>query len=255
MRAPQGFTVLALAALIGAAGCSRNSTPTGPTTAPSLSDVVAATADYNPVIIPTDFSNTIDNPFLPFVPGTVYHYRQADGSETNDVTVTNDHKVVMGITVRVVHDVVRNADGNVTEDTFDWYAQHKDGTVWYFGEDTKTLDGNGNVLTTHGSWEAGISGGKPGILMLPNPKVGDSYRQEFMPGVVADMGKVLSLKETASVPAGTFPDCLETVEWTPLEPGDRANKFYVRGIGPVLELSNHGHAEQLELVSVTPPHN
>ena len=252
MKASPGFTALALAA-IAVVGCGRVSSPTAPlTTSPTLTNVVAAKAAYDPVIIPADFSSTIDNPLLPLLRGTVWRYRMADGSQTNTVTVTNDRKTVMGIRVAVVHDQVFT-NGVLSEDTFDWYAQHKDGTVWYFGEDTRELDPFGNVITTQGSWEAGVNGGKPGILMLAHPKVGDSYRQEFMPGVVADMGKVLSLTSTASVPAGNFTDCLETVEWTPLEPGNRANKFYARGIGPVLELSNHGRAERLELVSFEPP--
>src|SRR4029077_17445048 len=101
-----------------------------------------------------------------------------------------------------------------SEDTFDWYAQHKDGTVWYFGEDTKTLDPQGNTISTEGSWEAGVGGAKPGIVMLGKIEVGDSYRQEFLPGVAEDFAKVVSQSEFITVPWGSYAGCVATSEWT-----------------------------------------
>lgn len=213
---------------------------------------VPADRPYDPVIRPEDFVRTVDNPFFPLVPGTKLSYSAttADGIESNVVEVTRDRKVILGVTTTVVHDQAL-VNGVLLEDTYDWYAQHKDGTVWYFGEDTRTLDALGNVTGTHGSWEAGKDGAKPGIIMLGNPRIGDSYRQEFLRGVVEDFGKVLSLKQTVIVPGGTFGGCLETMDWTPIEPGFRAHKFYARGIGVVLEESTRGGRERLELVSVS----
>ena len=80
--------------------------------------------------------------------------------------VTSDTKLILGVPCTVVHDVVK-VNGKITEDTYDWYAQDKHGNVWYFGEDTKSYD-NGHV-STEGSWEAGVDGAKPGIIMFANP--------------------------------------------------------------------------------------
>jgi hypothetical protein len=245
------FALVAGLAAGAAPGCSRSTPTTAPLASVEAGDVAFAQA-YDPVIRPEDFVDRVDNPFLPLIPGTTLNYVDSGGIETNEVAVLHDTLTILGVPITVVHDQVR-ANGVVTEDTHDWYAQNKDGTVWYFGEDTKTLDAAGNILSTEGSWRAGENGAKPGILMLAHPKVGEQYRQEYAPGIVADMGKVLSLKETATVPYGTFADCVETMEWTPLEPGDRAHKYYVRGIGPVLEESTRRGRQRLELVGVVRP--
>ncbi|MBI4563400.1 MAG: hypothetical protein HY716_01730 [Planctomycetes bacterium] len=132
---------------------------------------------------------------------------------------------------------------------FDWFAQDKDGNVWYFGEDSKEIE-DGVVVSTEGSWEAGVGGAQPGILMLADPKVGISYQQEFAEGVAEDMARVKSLSESVTVPVGTFEGCIETMEWTPLEPGARESKFYAPGVGLVLEVSLRGGGARIELVEI-----
>ena len=72
------------------------------------------------------------------------------------MTVTDQTRVVAGVPTTVVHDEVRDADGELVEDTFDWYAQDAAGNVWYFGEDTTAYDGD--ETSTEGSWEAGVDG-------------------------------------------------------------------------------------------------
>lgn len=139
-------------------------------------------------------------------------------------------------------------NGELTEDTFDWYAQHRDGTVWYFGEDTKTYD-KGVVVSTEGSWEAGVNGAQPGIIMEAHPQVGDSYRQESLAGAAEDQAEVVGLAESATVPFGTFDNCLKTRETTPLEPQLVEFKFYAAGVGNIL--TTEGDTRE-ELLSVTP---
>lgn len=197
-----------------------------------------------------NFVGAVQNPFLPLVPGTILTYRQEtpEGVETNTVEVTHDTKVILGVTVYVVHDQVF-LEGALSEDTFDWMAPDKDGNVWYFGEDTKEL---GPPVSTAGSWEAGKNGAQPGILMLAHPKVGNTYDQENAPGVVADQGKVIDLSATVTVPYGTFTNCVKTQEWTHLEPGDRAFKVYAEGIGTVVEIPNKGGGN-VELIAVQRP--
>jgi hypothetical protein len=51
------------------------------------------------------------------------------------------------------------------------------------------------------------------------------------------------------VPWGTSHAALLTKEWTPLEPGVIDHKFYVRGVGTVLEQTVRGGSERNELVS------
>lgn len=196
--------------------------------------------DYAPRIDPTDFTTTIDNEYFPLEPGTIFVYE--GGAEHGEMTVTSDTKKVMGVECVVVDDKAWQ-DGKLIEQTYDWFAQDKKGNVWYFGEDTKEYE-NGKVVSTKGSWEAGVDGAKPGIIMPADPKVGESYRQEYYPGEAMDMAKVLSLNESVTVPYGSFDNVLETKEWTPLQPGFSEKKYYVRGVGPL------GNPWDLALVDV-----
>jgi hypothetical protein len=199
---------------------------------------------YHPQIDPANFQARVDNPYYPLVPGTVLKYRSGD--EENIVTVTHDTKEIMGVKCVVVHDVVMK-HGRVAEDTFDWMAQDKQGAVWYFGEATKEISASGKV-STEGSWEAGVNGGLPGILMPAHPAPGAPYRQEYGPGVAEDMGQIVALKESVTVPAGTFLDCVKTKEWSLLESG-HDNKWYARGVGVIKERAAGG--DVVELVSIT----
>ena len=194
------------------------------------------------------FVSEVTNPYLAFERGKTFRYESEtdEGLEVTIDEVTNLKKTVMGVDVTVVHDQVFLND-ELIEDTFDWYAQDENGNVWYFGEDTKTLE-NGVVVSTHGSWEAGITG-EPGIVMLAQPFVGATYHQEDAPGIAEDMGRVKKLNVSVDVEYGSFDNALQTTEWTPLEPGVKEYKFYVPGVGLVLETGKHG--ERLELVEVT----
>ena len=157
--------------------------------------------------------------------------------------------MVMGVNTTVVRDRVF-ANGKLSEETFDWYAQDREGNIWYFGEDSKEYD-DGKVAGTAGSWEAGVNGAQPGIIMKRNPRVGDIYRQEYLSGKAEDMAEVISLNESVSVTYGSFKNCLKTKEWTPLEPGIEEIKYYASGIGLVLEMGVKGGSEKLELVKIT----
>ncbi len=202
-------------------------------------------------IDPEDFVSRVDNKFFPLKPGTTFIYRgESDGVPTREeVTVTNQTKVILGVTCTVVH-ARASQDGVLIEDTFDWYAQDKDGNVWYFGEDTKELDENGNIISTEGSWQAGVNGAQAGIIMLANPKKGHRYQQEIAPGVAEDMAQVLGYKDSLCVRYGCFEDVLVTREWTPLEKGVAENKYYAEGVGFIFGVMVKGGEEQIELVRV-----
>ena len=208
-------------------------------------------ATFTPEFDPTDFGTVVNNPFHPLIPGTAFHHvaETADGVETNDIFVLYDNtKQILGVTVTVVHDVV-SLDGVPKEDTIEWFAQDLQGNVWYFGEDTREFDGDN--VSTEGSWEAGVGDNRPGIIMMGEPKTGLAYRQEFAPDVALDMARVLRLNATADVPYDTFDDCIEIVEWTPLELGVHEFKTYCRDVGRVLEVQVRGGPIRNELISIT----
>ena len=202
---------------------------------------------YAPVIDPAKFTTTIDNPFMPIMPGMRWVYEgEVDGTkQVNTVVVTTDTKQLMGVTCVAVHDTVEEG-GDLTEDTIDWYAQDTDGNVWYFGEDTKELK-KGKVTSTEGSWLAGKDSAYPGIIMEANPKPGDTYLQEYRAGEAEDMGKVVKLGAKVSVPFGKYTDVLVTEEWTPLEPGVRERKYYAQGVGMISSKITKGGDEHFEL--------
>jgi hypothetical protein len=203
---------------------------------------------------PADFTSTITNPYWPMQPGSRWVYREtdSDGKEQRvEVTVTNETKQIMGIDALVVHDLVTE-DGEPVEDTFDWYAQDVDGNLWYLGEATKEFE-NGKVATTTGSWEAGVDGAQPGIVLPASPAVGMTYRQEYYAGEAEDSAQVLSVDEKAQVPAGSYDGVLLTKDYTPLEPKVLEYKLYARGVGPVLVLAVSGGGGREELVELTRP--
>jgi hypothetical protein len=202
---------------------------------------------------PASFTSQIDNPFWPMAPGTRWVYRETDAEGNAQrvvVTVTDVTLDVMGIDARVVHDLVTE-DGVPVEDTYDWYAQDADGNVWYLGEDTKEYEG-GKVVSTDGSWEAGIDGAQPGIAVPGAPEVGLGYRQEYYAGEAEDTASVLSLDERVEAPLGSYTGVLMTKDFTPLHPEVLEYKFYARGVGPVVVLGVSGGIGREELVAYTP---
>jgi hypothetical protein len=198
------------------------------------------------------FVDLIDNLYFPLIPGTTYFYRGTDEdgvSIRNRVTVTSQKKQIMGVTTTVVRDQVFE-DGELVEQTLDWYAQDTAGNVWYFGEDSKDFE-NGVVVSTEGSWEAGVNGAEPGIIMRAQPGIGDEYRQELAPGIAEDQARVVAFNRRAGTPFAKFGDTLKTEEFTPLEPDVLEHKFYAPGIGFVKSQGVRGGSEVLRLASVS----
>jgi hypothetical protein len=201
---------------------------------------------------PAHFTTTIDNPYLPMPVGRVWVLRETDGDGEEQrvtITVTPRTTTIMGIEARVVTDVVTKA-GAPVEVTEDWFAQDRDGNVWYLGEDTTEYE-DGRPVTTAGSWRAGVGGAQPGIAMPAAPVPGLSYRQEYLAGEAEDAATVLSVTATATVPAGTYTGVLRTRDVTPLDPGLVEHKLYARGVGPIGERIVAGGEGRAELLSVT----
>jgi hypothetical protein len=241
-------------ALVAAAGCGgKSSQPTTQTT--GAGTTAAATSlpqGSKPFKIdPSEFTTEIDHPYWPMKPGSrwIFHETDAEGAKRKVVvTVTNDTKTIIGIDARVVHDQVTE-DGQVTEDTYDWYAQDNEGSLWYLGEDTKEFQ-NGKLKTTEGSWEAGVDGAEPGIILPAHPEPGMWYREEYYAGQAEDGAEILSVNAHAKVPYGAFDNVLQTRNFTPLEPNLVEEKFYAEGVGPVLEITVTGGSDRTELLSL-----
>ena len=201
---------------------------------------------------PSDFTADVDNPYWPLVPGTRWTYREIDHEgDVVEVIVTvstETKKIANGITARIVRDTV-TAGGELIEDTFDWYAQDAQGNVWYLGEDTAEFE-DGALASTAGSFEAGVDGALPGIIMPADPTVGMRYRQEYHAGEAEDNGEVLSTDEQAEVPYGHFDDVILTKDTITIEPDVLEYKLYARDVGLVLALGISGGGGREELVAV-----
>ncbi|MGP3968513.1 hypothetical protein [Streptomyces sp. 6N223] len=202
---------------------------------------------------PDDFVRRITNLYMPLEPGTTLTYEGTggDGRERAVVEVTRQTRTILGVTATVVRDRVYR-EGELIEDTRDWFAQDRQGNVWYFGEDSRDIR-YGEVVSREGSWEAGRDGASPGIVMPGDPQPGDTYSQENAPGVAEDRGEVLSLVATADVPQGSYENVLKTRDTTPLEPKVVEHKFYARGVGLVAEEEAGAGGERLELVRLERP--
>jgi hypothetical protein len=256
---PSGITTAAAAAPSSTAAAAPIST------AAPASTVAPTTADSQPPsesaqlplgaepfeLDPTHFTTNIDNPYWPMQPGTRWTYREmdTDGTELQGVVVVTTQTKTManGITARVVRDTLTRG-GEIIEDTIDWYAQDSVGNVWYVGEDTAEFEG-GAVASTAGSWQAGVDGALPGVIIPADPQPGLAYRQEYYAGQAEDNGAVVSLDETADVPYGHFDSLMMTADTSGIEPNVLEHKFYAKAVGPILTI-DVGTAGREELLTV-----
>jgi hypothetical protein len=240
--------VMAVALLAPLANGCGSSTTAGSTSPSSLAPIHGR---YAPTISASNFVAAVDNPYWPLHPGTHFHFEGTRGTtaQTDDEVVTDQTRRILGIPATVVSDVV-SEHGRPVERTLDFYAQDKQGNVWYLGEDSFELS-HGHFVKASDSWRSGVDGAKPGIIMPADPRPGDRYRQEYYPpGEALDEARVLGYRGSVSVPYGTFKRALVTSEYSPLEP-QTEQKEYVAGIGEIREHVVKGHHEEFRLVSVT----
>jgi hypothetical protein len=235
--------LVAATALLSGAGC---------TARPSLAPTVPGSAAISVPALPpaSAFAAEITNPWYPLKPGSKWVYEGVKGGQptVGVFEVTGETKVILGIVATVANDQLTSG-GQLLETTQDWFAQDKDGNVWYLGEATRALDASGQLADTEGSWEAGVDGALPGILMPADPVVGMSFKQESYPGHAEDSYAILSLNAPVTVPFGTYTESLLTEERTPLEPDVVCQKSYVKGLGLVFENDVTGPTEYNKLTS------
>jgi hypothetical protein len=199
----------------------------------------------------SQFVQVVDNPWFPLKPGTTSVYNgEKDGHAGTDVVqVTRRTRLISGVQCTEVEDTLLE-HGHVEEHTLDWYAQTRNGDVWYYGEKTAEYDAKGTAVSRAGSWRDGLNGAHAGIFFLGHPKVGRQSVQEYDAGNADDHQKVVQRGGSVTVPYGTFDRALSTHEWTPLEPGVLDRKVYVPGLGDVLEETLRGGSERWELSQV-----
>jgi hypothetical protein len=235
--------VVVTAAALLLAGCGGSDSDSAPYSLPQGGTPVE--------LDPADFVAEIDNEYWPMAPGSRWVYRETDGEGGEQrivVTVTERKKTILGIEATVVNDRVTE-NGELVEDTDDWYAQDKWGGLWYLGEATTEYE-DGKPATTEGSWEAGVDGAQAGLIIPPDPEIGMAYRQEYYEGEAEDRGRILSLDARVQVPFGSFDGLLQTEDTTPLEPDVVEHKFYAKGVGPILAIAVSGGGRE-ELLRFT----
>jgi hypothetical protein len=223
----------------------------GTTAAPTTATLPVDSTPFP--IDPSEFTTEIDNPYWPMKPGSQWVFRETDAEGAVSrvvVTVLDKTKMIAnGVEARIVHDQVTEGD-QVVEDTYDWYAQDADGNLWYLGEDTTTYE-NGKPKTKEGSWEAGVDGALPGIIMPADPQVGMTYREEYYKGHAEDGASIISTDALAKVPYGRFENGVQTRNFSGIEPDVIEEKIYAQGVGVVLEITVSGGSDRDELLSYT----
>jgi hypothetical protein len=237
-------------------GCRKESLDKITSQLPTGDEETLYKASIKKFIEPENFVAVVNNPYFPLAIGDTLFYSTVNVEEGDTtieesyVAVTSDVKIIQQIKCTVLHDVVI-VDGMIVEDTYDWHAQDIYGNVWYFGEDTKSLQEDG-TWSTEGSFESGVDGALAGIIMpADNEKyLGETYRQEHYPGHAQDKAITISIDETVTIGYGTFSHCVLTQETTPLEPDVISYKWYAPGIGPIKNVTETGGDEHGELVGM-----
>ena len=210
------------------------------------------------------------NPYFPLGIGNTWEFRSQ--TESTKVEVLNRTKLIDDVRCIVVLDEVVDR-GGLHESTNDWYAQAKNGNVWYCGEETASFESFAGDhprlperVSIDGSFKAGRDGDKPGIIFLAAPSVGDTYVEEASLGNAEDATVILSVDYAYGrdpdldklVPrrlaqllcAG---DCVVTRNFSLLEPGVFERKYYAPGIGVFLEVElESGEVVRLVKCNVDP---
>jgi hypothetical protein len=182
------------------------------------------------------FTLEIDNPFLPLAVGSVHVMEgEEDGAALSVTrTVLDETEQVGGVTTRVLQER-EEEEGEVVEISRNFIAQAADGSVCYFGEDVDIYEG-GEIVAHEGAWRAGSGDAQPGILMPAEPELGMTYAQEIAVDMDAwDHASHVAEGASITVPAGTYDDTIQTIEWTPIEPLDISRKAYARGVGMIVD--------------------
>ena len=220
---------------------------------------VAGLAGGSPAAVgaPASFTTTIDNPYYPLPPGQllVYHGVRDGEKQVDRVFVTDQTKLVNGVTTVVVRDIARNNAGVLIEKTFDWFAQDDLGNVWYFGEDTTEYDAQRPRGRRRGSVDSTATTARCRGIVMEAQAQGRPTRtaRSTTPGEAEDQAWMVQTGMHVEVPYGPLDGVLRSMEWARIEPRVVDMKFYAPGIGIVLEKALAGGQEVSELTKVSGP--
>jgi hypothetical protein len=189
----------------------------------------------------SQFSAKLDHPLVPLasVPLTVLNGTDGKKRTRSTNQLLKKTAIVDGVRVAVL-DNREYQDGELVEHTSDYFAQRRDGTVWYFGERVENYE-NGEV-DHEGQWLAGQDKAQPGVYMPAKPKVGQVFQQENASGVAEDRSTVLAAGLTRKTGAGTFRNCIKVKDFSPID-GLTEFKYYCAGVGLVHEDEPHAHSD------------
>ena len=156
---------------------------------------------------PADFTTEIDNPYWPMAPGSRWVYRETDSegaSQRVEVTVTaedqEDRQRRRGQGRPRRRHRGRPAGRGHLRLVRPGLGRTTSGTWARTPRSTRTA----RSPRPQGSWEAGVDGAQPGIVVPADPKSGLAYRQEYYAGEAEDNGEIVSVDEQAEVPSGHY---------------------------------------------------
>jgi hypothetical protein len=210
-------TALALLALaLTAAACGGGDNSTAADGAATATNAVGATPD------PGDCTAEVDHPLVPL---SSISSKIFEGSEKNpdtgQIILTRseqrrleESKTIAGYPVTVVESSGFE-DGEQVDKTVAYYTQCGDGSVWFVGEKVDEIE-DGEVVASD-QWEAGQDGAQAGLLMPADPKVGQTFEPERVPGVSEARAKVVAVGVAVTTNAGRFTDCIKTEDFSPLD--------------------------------------
>lgn len=211
-------------------------------------------AEYNPQINPADFTTNITNQYFALPVGKKLTYEtteQGKVTERVEIEILPETVTIEGVETVVYLDKEYKS-GQLVEETRDYLAQHKNGDVWYFGEDVDNY-WNGMLVNHSGSFLHGKDGAKAGIWMKAEQRVGDSYRQEYYVGHAEDIRDTVATGETVTTKSGTYTDCVKVYDWTPLEKNAREHKYHCPEVGALVLTEDLQAGSRSELVNVSQP--
>lgn len=184
------------------------------------------------------------NPYFILDPGFTLVLEGA--TEKVIITVLDKTMQVDGVETRLIEEREwRN--GDLIEISINMFAMCEETQdVFYFGEFVDMYS-EGQLTSHQGAWIAGDNDTRAGMIMPGDPEPGMRYYQEIAPGVAMDRAEIISLDYELTTPAGTFMDCLETVEGTALNLAEREVKIYAPGIGLIQDanifLTEYGYLD------------
>jgi hypothetical protein len=201
-----------------------------------------------------EFKTRGESPYFILRPGYQLVFEGEEDGETLhlEITVLRETETIHlpeigDVETRVVEEV-ETANGELVERSRNFFAIcEPTNDVYYFGEEVDIYNEDGTV-THEGAWRAGEPDedglAEPGLMMPGTFLLGSRYYQEIAEGIALDRAEHIAMGLEVTVPAGTFTDCVQVIETTPLEPGSESEKIYCPGVGlvmdNVLELVEYG---------------